>query len=188
MPTTTALVLKGATIAGKGFLAKLRSMTANGKFEKAVKELDDEILHETAAQVAKLEVRVGKLADQLEGKNITALFLRLWREARESTTHERRSMLAAAIAGYLSPEIDVETKERVSLAITVLQPSDVRTLRLLDDVNTAGDDVGTEVNFAALRAAQCIATTPTSYDVIDEHPVTELGRALLAYLRDWSDE
>jgi len=79
----------------------------------------------------------GKPESKLDDHEVAAVVMRLFPEAVMATTALRRRMLAHALAGLLQPDLDSETRSRVTRAITQLEPGDVRELRKVDEASRA---------------------------------------------------
>lgn len=70
-----------------------------------------------------------KVRATLNEREAQALFHRLLVEAAQATHRERVRLLACALAGLIAPDVDVETRSKVSRAVLDLEPSDVLALR-----------------------------------------------------------
>ncbi|SRR5712692_5403121 len=129
-----------------------------------------------------------RLKQTIERGEAEALVKRLWFDASRATTAAKMEMLAAAVAGLLTPEFDSEMRSRVTRAIEELEPSDVIALREVRRLRDSGNGVeylpGTAQNGVALLQTGCLDEARgigyrTKYDL------TPLGRALLQALETW---
>lgn len=175
---------------------KLTAMLSREETDKVYRELIEEVLFETQGFVQKLIAGVGgdpekaieRLGATVTQKEAVALFSRLQPEAVYSATAERRRMLAAAMAGVFSPNFEVEQKSRITRVIAALEPSDIRILRQSPGAArfVAGPPPGYSASTAALLSTGCIREVVQKVGGGAQYEVTELGKWVLDYLRDWT--
>jgi hypothetical protein len=182
--------------------------------DRVYHEQVNEIALEWPANMQRLEERVAAqgmdLRAELNGKiterQATILFLRMLDEAIESPTRERLRLMCAGMAGVFVPELDVEIKSRVVRSVAILEPSDVAILRRFvgGEVFYSGVlDPPSSLNWQTLALAGCIIVQrrvgksslssadregrERLTDVDDDREVTQLGRAVIAFLATSSD-
>lgn len=135
---------------------------------------------------------VQRLATSMEEREARALFGRLVREAAQATTKERMHLLAQALAGLYTPDIDAETRSRVSRAVVALEPSDVMSLRdaasheVRDGPQGRGHYVPSRQGspqMDALMVAGCILDVNAAGGGL---MVTALGVAVLKAVEGWA--
>lgn len=132
----TEKVLTAAAKIAFGKLAALLPNNARAVDEAYTAMLQDMVLEVTAAFRAHLAHHEAKdpefaqrVAAALDEREARSLFYRLGTEAAQATTTERMRMLAHALAGLYTPDLDAEMRSRVSRAVLALEPSDVVALR-----------------------------------------------------------
>ena len=129
-----------------------------------------------------------KPESKLDDHEVAAVVMRLFPEAVTATTAQRRRMLAHALAGLLQPDLDSETRSRVTRAITQLEPGDVRELRKVDEARRAAATQSAATmtpKLEPLLLAGCILAEGLS-DRPGTVTLTALGRTVLATLARWS--
>lgn len=178
----------------------LAPLNTQAQFEKARDEQTRDWLAELAAQVQALETVKADLLERVssaEERLFHQTVLRLWPEAIGALSADHRSLLAAAAAGVLRPDFDVETKSRVLRALSQLEPADIVQLRQLANTlrlfssKSSGDlggrydphqnaPVGTSFfRENVLRTALC--AEETEYGM----KISHLGTEVLRYLEAW---
>lgn len=208
MDPSDAVTLVGKQVVGAGvgyIIAQIRAMTPSTRMEAARREMLDDLVTDTTAALAKLAERVVKLeASGPEAEKLLGAALhRLVPETLSSLTRERRRLMAAALAGIVSPDLTLEQKSRVTRAISLLEPSDVIHLRLFEEHNRSpyskeprtADATrdnwikggrGMKYEVASLEAAGCLALIPGP--IKSGHLLTPLGKDVLAYIQDWEPD
>ncbi len=104
---------------------------------KAIQETYDKLLEEMifdlTEALTRLSERFENLAEQVDTKvdkhEMVTLWTRFLPEAAMATTRERRRMLAYALAGLFTPDLETEERSRLSRVFLQLEPSDVIFLR-----------------------------------------------------------
>ncbi len=137
-----------------------------------------------------------KLAAALDEREARALFFRLTTDGAEATTVERMRMLAHALAGLYTPDLNIEMRSRVSRAVLALEPSDVAALReamVADDSRTRKVD-GTIFVLSSLTPSRAYEGLKAAGCIQDDNEtrgglyVTELGRAVVKALELWRSD
>ncbi len=129
------IAVKGAGLVAKATVKALLSRlpTDADRVRATWEAMKEEILVETAAAldrlVAKHGALVGEVARKLDERAVTVLCVQLHEQAMKSAMRERLRLMAAAIAGVFTPEVDLEMKSRATRALALLEPSDVLILR-----------------------------------------------------------
>lgn len=133
-----------------------------------------------------------RLAAALDERESRALFFRLGTEAAQATTTERMRMLAHALAGVYTPDLDAEMRSRVCRAVIALEPSDVIALRRARSIEpTKGTNIVSgelrmsippERDYEALIVAGCLADANVYGGGVY---VTDLGHAVAKVLELW---
>jgi hypothetical protein len=137
-PITLAKAGLAITKGGKAIVALLSEQK---KLDKIYAEICDEILSEVVARVAAIEARMDaeqqRRFEEEQAKPDAQAYARvLFQEAAKSVTRERRIMIAAAIAGGVTPDFEAEERSRLARALAQLEPSDVSMLRALEALDS----------------------------------------------------
>jgi hypothetical protein len=164
---------------------RLSKLTEQGRFETARDNMVRETVWALEAAVKSLDASVQ--AAEMTDEQVVALIYPLWEQAILSATSERRRMLAGALAGMLHPDLAVETKSRLQRAISNLEPSDVRVLRILEATPPISEDGKTvpqaradlpDVSIETLTAVGCVMLRNFGNAPL----VTEFGRTVLEFI------
>jgi hypothetical protein len=201
-----------------GALLRDLSEKNSKEVERAYQTQVNEVAFETKQAFERHAAKQGKTNEELaheislrvQHREVALLFRMLGEQAARATHRERMRMLAAAFAGVLSVDFDAEVRSRVARAVDQLEPSDVISLR---QAGISGELPGLRKGSAliairpelrysldALLAAGCASSEASQREVHDGisasklHPVrtsakiSELGRAVLAALQEWTPE
>lgn len=208
----------GSLIAKTGASAvvkKLESMLPGARTNELFGQMAQEAAFECEGFLKKMVERLGgdpdaaiaRLVNSVTDEEAAAMTGRLIREAVFSATRDRRRLMAAAMAGTLSPDFEVEHKSRITRSIAQLEPSDVVLLRSISQGNpfpfgagtiqeTQGRERNREVSLAALAAAGCVVEVVVEPARTHErtgahrpertaHRLTHLGSMTLKFITDW---
>lgn len=129
-----------------------------------------------------------KLVASLKRGEADALLTHLARAAAQATTDDRMEMLAAAVAGVLTPDLDSETRSRVARAIEQLEPTDAVSLRAVAKIAKGLPIVGVnggEASRAALVQAGALIVHVGGKSFAQVLEVTSLGLSILKALEHW---
>lgn len=185
-------------------IKKLLSLTTQAKYEAALQQMVTDTVFEIEAAVIKLDERFKRIEREIPAgterfepplteEQFAALFARLFPEAVLAPTRERRRLMAAAIAGIITPDIALEEKSRVVRALAGLEPSDVLHLRIfVKDMRVPDAEIqlwrqlgnGQPHSQVALENAGCLVWREGQNK--SGYFATSLGKAVVKYLEDWS--
>jgi len=163
----------------------------DSKVNQAWRGIMDDAVFEVQAQARALDARVEALENKPVGvvdeEEAARLIFRVLPEVAAELVAERRRMLAAALAGLLRFDMEAVIRSKVSRVIMQLEPTEVLELRkLVEDWNTPErkDVTRPSPERFALLYAGCVAYTQGSEP--RSFWVTDLGKAVLATLREWA--
>jgi hypothetical protein len=191
---------------GKSALKLRDILSDNKKLKEKWEEISDEVLSELGVRMNNVEARLDEserrlLEEEQQRPDAQAYARRMFAEAVNSITPERRQMLSAALVGGMMPDFDAETRSRVYRVLTQLEPSDVVLLRAIRDQALDAAGFGsvlpalTENRMSATQLVQLALIRIDSFDGDsffddDARPkrvtLLQLGKEVLRVVEDWT--